>query len=594
MMADYALLLVYGALVLGVFVRGVRPGVLFAGAAVAAWAFGALDLDDWAATLGNRSLLTIFALTILAGTVQQRLGLTAALLRLLPSGNKPRRFLGALVGATSGLSGFINNTPLVALLIPFVRKWAEVHKKPIQPLLMPMAFAATAGGMLTVFGTSTNLVLNGLLEESPGLLGASMPDTLQTAQYWGPGLTVVILTGLALIFFAPRLLRGRTDGSTAENPAARTYTVETLLLDNAQAVGKTVAQAGFRNLHGLFLVEIMRSGQTIAPVGPDEVLVAGDRLFFAGDLDQIRQLTAERPGLALPQADLTDRAAHAPVVEVLVPNASSLVGQSVKQSNFRERFGAAIVAIHRRGQRLGGRIGDQLLQAGDLLVLVGSERLDERLENQTDLYPIGERAAESAPGDPMKIRLFLASLGLLIVAANLGWTDLLGVAVGLLFVGSLLGFVTLSAARKHLDLELLLVLSSSLALGQALVASPWPARAVEALHEPLHALGPFGLLAVLFLVATALTNAVTNNAAVALMFPLAAAVVVAGLIPPVPAFLAIAFGASNAFLTPIGYQTNLMVMGPGGYTGRDYLRMGWVTTAAYSTAFLGFAYFFLL
>ena len=117
---------------------------------------------------------------------------------------------------------------------------------------------------------------------------------------------------------------------------------------------------------------------------------------------------------------------------------------------------------------------------------------------------------------------------------------------------------------------------------------------MEALYEPLHALGPFGLLAVLFLVATALTNAVTNNAAVALMFPLAAAVVVAGLIPPVPAFLAIAFGASNAFLTPIGYQTNLMVMGPGGYTGRDYLRMGGVTTLAYSAAFLGFAYFFLL
>jgi len=121
-MADSVLLLIYGAVVLGVFVRGVRPGVLFAGAAVTAWAFGALALEDWAATLGNRSLLTIFALTILAGTVQQRLGLTAGLLRLLPSGNRPNRFLAALVGATSGLSGFINNTPLVALLIPFVRK----------------------------------------------------------------------------------------------------------------------------------------------------------------------------------------------------------------------------------------------------------------------------------------------------------------------------------------------------------------------------------------------------------------------------------------------------------------------------------------
>jgi di/tricarboxylate transporter len=152
----------------------------------------------------------------------------------------------------------------------------------------------------------------------------------------------------------------------------------------------------------------------------------------------------------------------------------------------------------------------------------------------------------------------------------------------------------LKNARQHLDLELVLVLSSSLALGQALVQSPWPALAVEACLEPLHLLGPMGMVAVLFGLSTALTNAVTNNAAVALMFPLAAAVVAAGLVPAVPAFLAIAFGASNAFMTPVGYQTNLMVMGPGGYSGRDFLRMGFVTTVAYSAAFLGYAALILL
>jgi di/tricarboxylate transporter len=594
MFAHYALLFIYGAVVLGVFWRGIRPSVLFSGAVVAAWAVGALPLEEWTSTLGNKSLLTIFVLTILAGTVQQRLGLTSALLRVLPSGERPRRFLGALVGVTSGLSGVINNTPLVALLIPFVRKWGEVHKRSVQPFLMPMAFAATAGGMLTVFGTSTNLVLNGLLEESSGLLGAGAVQTLQTSDYAGPGLAVVVLTGLALVVAAPLLLRGRTDAAEAEAPGARSYTVETRLLPTAQAAGKTVAQAGFRNLHGLFLAEILRGDQIIAPVGPDEVLVAGDRLFFAGDLDQIRRLTAERPGLALPQSDLTDRAEHAPVVEVLVPFASGLVGHTVKESNFRERFGAAIVAIHRRGQRLGGRIGDQPLQAGDLLVLVGSERLDERLEGQSDLYLIGGRAAESAPGDPLKVRLFLGALVGLVGLALAGYMDLLGVAVGLLFVGATLGFITLKNARQHLDLELVLVLSSSLALGQALVQSPWPALAVEACLEPLHLLGPMGMVAVLFGLSTALTNAVTNNAAVALMFPLAAAVVAAGLVPAVPAFLAIAFGASNAFMTPVGYQTNLMVMGPGGYSGRDFMRMGFVTTVAYSAAFLAYAALFLL
>lgn len=425
-------------------------------------------------------------------------------------------------------------------------------------------------------------------------MGVAGPDTLQTSDYWGPGVTVVLVTGLALIFGAPRLLRSRGKNVEDSGAAARSYTVETTLMAEAVAVGKTVASAGFRNLHGLFLVEILRGEQVIAPVGPDEVLVAGDRLFFAGDLDQIRQLTAERPGLALPQSDLTQHAAHAPVVEVLVPTGSLLVGQTVKESNFRERFGAAIVAIHRSGQRLGGRIGDHVLQAGDLLVLVGSERLEERLEGQSDLYPIGGRAAERAPGDGRKIQIFLGSLVGLIALTQWGLIDLLGVAVGLLFVGSLLGFITVRGARKHLDLELLLVLSSSLALGQALVASPWPGRAVEVLAEPLQSLGPWGLVAVLFGAATALTNAVTNNAAVALMFPLAAAVVHAGLIPPVPAFLAIAFGASNAFLTPIGYQTNLMVMGPGGYVGKDYLRMGAATTAAYSAAFLTYAALFLL
>lgn len=578
MNADVLLLAVYAAVTIGVFIRGVRPSLLFAGGVLVAWIGGALDIADWTATLSNKSLLTLFTLTLLAGVVQQRLGINSLLMRILPNGKNPRYFLLSLYGVTSSLSSLINNTPLVAILIPFVKKWSEKNKQSLRTFLMPMAFAATAGGMLTAFGTSTNLVLNGLLE-------ASGQPLLFTSDYLLPGLMVVLLVGVTLVVAAPLILKSKDSTSVSEDPSKRSYTVETRLLPEATAVGKSVSEAGFRNLHDLFLVEILRNGRVIAPVSPEEVLEASDRLFFAGDLAQIRRLTEDRSGLALPQSAVTDSAELAPVVEALIPQGSSIAGMTVKECDFRHRFGAAIVAIHRQGKHLGGRIGDQKLRAGDLLVLIGTDRMEERLSSTNDLYPIGGIAAEKQGKDPLKVRWFLGAFVVLVALAFAGWTDLFGVSIGLLFVGTLLGFVPIQEVRKHLDLELLVVLSASLALGQALVDSPWPALGVEFASSFLDGLNPWGIAMVLFLTTTLVTNAVTNNAAVVIAFPMAVAIVNAGYLPSSIAYLSIAFGASNAFMTPIGYQTNLMVMGPGGYTGKDYFRMGGWVTWAYTLAF---------
>ena len=214
MNADVLLLAVYAAVTIGVFIRGVRPSLLFAGGVFVAWIGGALDIADWTATLSNKSLLTLFTLTLLAGVVQQRLGINSLLMRILPNGKNPRHFLLSLYGVTSSLSGLINNTPLVAILIPFVKKWSEKNKQSLRTFLMPMAFAATAGGMLTAFGTSTNLVLNGLLE-------ASGQPLLFTADYLLPGLMVVLLVGLTLVMAAPLILKSKEQPSPGLGPPTK-------------------------------------------------------------------------------------------------------------------------------------------------------------------------------------------------------------------------------------------------------------------------------------------------------------------------------------------------------------------------------------
>jgi di/tricarboxylate transporter len=468
------------------------------------------------------------------------------------------------------ISSVLNNTAVVALLMGPLRRWARI--KGISPgaVLLPMAYAATLGGVVTLIGTSTNLVLDGLVRDA-GL------DGLRTLDFLVPGLAVL---GAGSVYMA--WIGGRMSWGSAEEVSAtdRPYTVETKLAKDAPEVGKSVEQAGFRQLMGLYLVELQRGTQLIAPVAPNEVLQSGDRLFFAGELSQVDELLRARTGLVLPQREMTDRAHEAPLVEAMVPPGSRLVGSAVRESQFRQRLDAAIVGVRRQGERMRGRIGDIELQAGDLLVLVAGPRFKERASETRLLYVLSETAAPE--GSTLTQRAFawggLGALGMLAAAGVLAPLAALALWLGVL---GAIKWLRWTDVRRGLDPELIVTLSSALALSAALQQTGLLERGLSQVIPGLASSPEWMWIAVLLLATTILTNFVTNVASVVLAFPLAVTAVQGGYLDATPAMLALAFGASAAFLTPAGYATNLMVMGPGGYSNRDYLKLGGGLTLIY-------------
>jgi di/tricarboxylate transporter len=557
---------VYVAVVASLLLR-LRASWAFVGGAAVLLVLGQLRPEEWLAAAVNPSLLVLWVLLIAATAIESRFRLESLMPR---SGSFGSRL--ALIWGTGLISTFMNNTAVVALLMAPLRRWAPRQGLSPAVVLMPMAFAATLGGVVTVIGTSTNLVLNGLIR-------ASGTPELGTWDYLIPGLAVLSLGGLYLTWAGRRMFADRALASAARE-SARPYTVETRLRPGAPEVGQSVERAGFRQLLGLYLVEIQRGAQLIAPVAPGEMLHEGDRLFFAGELEQVDELLRSRTGLALPQAKVTAQAHEAPLVEAMVPPGSPLEGVPVRQSQFRQRLDAAIIGVHRQGERMRGRIGDIALQGGDLLILVAGPRFSERAQetrllyvlSQTQAPPAGSRAASWTAWGSLALVLGLVAAGTLsLLAALCLWLVVLGA----------LKWLTWSGVRRGLDPELLLMLTSALALSGALQSSGAAEHALNALLPWLQGSSPHIWLLSLLLLTTLLTNFVTNVAALVLMFPLGLAAVQGGFLPATPAYLALAFGASAAFLTPAGYATNLMVMGPGGYDARDFARLGGGLTVLY-------------
>jgi di/tricarboxylate transporter len=559
---------IMGTVYLGVvalLLGGVRPSWAFVGGALALVAIGVLPPAEWLASATNPSLLILWLLMVASVAIEKRLTIGRFMPSQPSSFGRLRIFLG-----TGMISSVLNNTAVVALLMGPLRRWARI--KGISPgaVLLPMAYAATLGGVVTLIGTSTNLVLDGLVRDA-GL------DGLRTLDFLVPGLAVL---GAGSVYMA--WIGGRMSWGSAEEVSAtdRPYTVETKLAKDAPEVGKSVEQAGFRQLMGLYLVELQRGTQLIAPVAPNEVLQSGDRLFFAGELSQVDELLRARTGLVLPQREMTDRAHEAPLVEAMVPPGSRLVGSAVRESQFRQRLDAAIVGVRRQGERMRGRIGDIELQAGDLLVLVAGPRFKERASETRLLYVLSETAAPE--GSTLTQRAFawggLGALGMLAATGVLAPLAALALWLGVL---GAIKWLRWTDVRRGLDPELIVTLSSALALSAALQQTGLLERGLSQVIPGLASSPEWMWIAVLLLATTILTNFVTNVASVVLAFPLAVTAVQGGYLDATPAMLALAFGASAAFLTPAGYATNLMVMGPGGYSNRDYLKLGGGLTLIY-------------
>ncbi len=571
-MSHYVYVVAFFCIILGLLWGRFKAMHVFGIVILALVTTGFMGVKHLYASAVNPSILTVMALISLTGILKKQFYPGRFLGKF---GNTPRAFLLSTTVFTAGLSAFINNTPVVALLIPAIKAKAEKRGWNPALFLMPLSFAAVTGGTMTLIGTSTNLVLNGMMLEN-GIAGFEFWDFLL------PGLAVTTAVLLTTILLAPVVLKNSSTPTRTSRGSIRNYTTELSVIAEGNMVGLTVKEAGLRSLNDLYLAEVYRDGVFISPVSPEEILKANDTLFFTGELEQVNQLLDLFPkGLTSLESKFQVDERNG-LLEVIVPNNSDLIGKALKQTDFRSRYDAVIMGVQREGLPLKGKIGDLSLQAGDLLLLSAGKAFSAKNESEVTLITLSHtsRISKERLG---REKYFLPSL--LVIAAlgfYLQWTLLLTIGIALLS-GLVCGVTHAEKLKSEFNLELYALLILSVAFGSAVVDG---GHAQYFLAQfPLPQSPKLGM-ALLFALTLLLTNFMTNVSAVAIAFPIAAAMMGHYQLDAVTVFLTLAFAASASFLTPASYQTHLMVMGPGGYTNRDFMKLGLPVLIVYSAVAL--------
>lgn len=549
--------------------RGVAdPDLLLLGGLTLLVTVGVLPLERAFAGFANEGVLTIGALFVVAAGVSETGGLDGLLRRVL---GRPRSLAMAqlrMVIPISSVSAFLNNTPVVAMMVPVVTDWARRTGLPLSRLLLPLSYASILGGTCTLIGTSTNLVVYGLAREHDASVSIGMFDIAVL------GIPTLLVGVLYMLVAAPRLLPDRS-GSQNLVDRPREYTVAMRVEPNSTVVGQRIEEAGLRGLPGLYLVEIERDGEPMPAVDPETCIQAGDILLFVGIVDSVVDLRRIR-GL-VPATDQVDKLTHPRperrLIEAVVGAQSALAGTNVRELRFRTRYEAAIIAVHRNGERVTGKVGDIVLRAGDVLLLEAPPSFLSRYRNDSNFALVNE-VAGSAPRQHEKGALALWLLVAMVLVSALELMPLLLAA--LLTAGAMLltGCLSPQEAQRSIEVRVLIAIAAAFGVGAALAESGAAAALGGALVELAAPFGPLATLGAIYVATALLTEFITNNAAAALMFPLAAATAETAGLPLVPVALIVMMAASASFSTPIGYQTNLMVYGPGGYRFGDFLRFG--------------------
>ena len=553
------------ALLVGLVFSRLSATVLFLMAAIGCLIAGLIEPDAFWAKATNEGLVTLMLL-MLCAVALERLPWLGLLSRCIDS---PNRYLAMarITAVAAFASAFLNNTAIVAALAQVLRR--SRYHLPSQ-LLLPLSYAAILGGTLTLIGTSTNLIVSSFLADRRGN-GLAFFDFLWVA---GP---VVLVVGLLLVVLSSRLPKR----VVAEEEQGE-YVLEAVVEREGGLVGRTVRDAGLRELETLYLSEIIRGSQVITAVAPGEVLQGGDRLNFVGDikdasrLTQISGLTTFASEEGLMQPSLT---------EVIVAPGSILNGRTPKELGFRARFDAAIVGLQRDGETVSGKLGRTALRPGDLLVLATGEDFAQRKNLGRNFYLLSDdldvRLLDSKQGF-----LVTLALGAVIAMAATGSLSLSVGLLGLLMGLWLSGLVSVDDLRRRFPFDIWILVASALVLAQSLVGSELISTFMSLVLPVMMDQTPLIGLVVVFLLTLMLTELVTNNAAAALMFPIGYGLAESLGVDVMPFVLAVAFAASGSFLTPYGYATNLIVQNIGGYTRGDYLRFGLPISVAYSVGIL--------
>ena len=565
MMEPLLIGLVVAALIASLIFSRLAPSLVFTLAMAACVLVGVIDMQTVMAKATNDGLMTLLLL-LMVSVGLERLPWLLALSHRAVKGSLTRTIL-SLSGMTMLFSAFVNNTAVVATLAGTLRK--NPHHAASQ-ILLPVSYAAILGGTLTLIGTSTNLIVSSFLEDITGQgipFFAFLPVALPAA-----------IAGLIAMLVMHKVLPiGKQDDLPVNE-----FLIEMVVGEDSRLIGKTVSENGLRDLGDLFLVELVREGRLLTPVAPGEQLEARDRLIFSGDVSKVGVLERFHGlrSFAIDQGLLGMN-----LTEVILIPGAALIGQTIKESEFRSRFDAAVVGVHRDGERLSGQLGNIRLRVGDSLMLAVGPDFQKR-SNLSRNFLIIESSVASHSLSSGKSMAVGAGMFAAVTCSVLEWLPL---TTGLMFLLLLmLGLKLFSTAelRRRFPFEMWLIVSSALAISQAVMDSGLMGSAMAFLSPIIGSVPPMMMLVMVYVLTLAMTELITNNAAAALMFPLGYSVALTAGLDPMVFVMAVALGGSASFLTPYGYTTNLMVQNLGGYTRADYVRFGWLVSLAYSTVVL--------
>lgn len=548
----FLVILVFISTVVGLICYQKHPKRVFTFALLTLYLSSSISTDELINSFSNQGLITLMLLMVCSTAIEKtRVLRYVAKLIIVPSYNLTWIKIFGLATVSSSM---LNNTAVVSTLLSPIRN-SQHHVS--SKLLIPLSYAAILGGTLTLVGTSTNLIVNSLvIEEGFNSLGFF-------------DFTYIGLPTAACCSVVMYLMRNKLPVNIKKPETYNQYLVDYCVNNDSNLIGKTVEENGLRNLDSLFLVELLRGNHLIGPVAPYEVLQSGDRLIFSGDIGKIMQLQhynglslfAEESGLPLSN-----------MAEVLVRPESILVGNTIKSVGFRALFNAAVVAIKRDGESLSGKLGSITIQSGDFLVLATGGDFKKRKNINKNFIFLSGIEPESMLGGFKEWGVILGFLFVIFGSAFGAFSLFKGL---LFFLSALVLSNSLSQADiiRRMPIDIWLIVSSALCLSQALKNS----GAVSMLHDFFShsdTLTPVLALILIYIATWLLTELVTNNAAAALMLPIAITTATS-LDTTVEAFImAVAFAASASFLSPYGYQTNLMVFNAGQYKINDFFRQG--------------------
>lgn len=536
---------------------------------------GLVSPEEGISGFGNSATITVMAMFILSAGIA-RTGLIQIVRDLLVKwgGSKPSQqilVMGLIVGP---ITAFINNTAVVAVFLPIVEDWCKKQNISPSKLLIPLSYATVLGGMITVIGTSTNVLASGVSKQlGYGEFGLFQFTTL--------GLITFAVGLVYLALAAPQLLPDRKapQGDYSQDYSLKDYVSEVVITPRSSLVGQTLRSTELQRKFDVDVLELIRNGDHFPQPLANKVLEAGDILIVCGSREDLLKIRDERGidiladikfGQRMLEADLDSGEER--IAEVLILSNSRLTGATLKDLRFRQRYNATVLAIRRGTEVLRERLGKVPLRFGDLLLVQGPKESFLGLQTSRELLVLEQRDVESLRQDKAWIALAIV-LGVIVVSA-LDWTPIL--------VASLIGVIlmVITGCLKPGELygavrwDIIFLLAGLIPLGIAMENSGTTRWLADQLLAAGGHLSGFWILTFFYLTTSILTEVLSNNAAVVLMIPIAVEVAKALSLNPLAFMFAVTFAASNSYMTPIGYQTNTMVYGPGGYRFLDFTRVG--------------------